>query len=773
MPTLKIHFTSPDAGTVSDAVQNIDITHLAFFHLSAQDLKSSKTTGPGLRILLPQNQSYNLNCESQQMLLLPGLVYVLSGSMETTIAPATHDEADDPHEDVSLIMVEISALISQGIPLQELLELPAVLESGIGEQVEQILQRLSSHRASLRLPGNDVDVLHHTLGALLVVLIMEAAADRRPGSGRTSGDDKLLRLKQLMARNLAVNLPTSEMALALGMSRATFYRWAKPLLGDSPANYMRNLRLQKCYDLLRSTALSIDQVAVRTGFSSRFHMTLEFKKRFKTTPGEVHRAAPQNAKDDLAAEVDARLGEHRFRKALSLCENGLQGDVPAESRDRLRFQQGRCLYALGRIDEAVTVWRSLHGGIWGYDAGRQLCSHYLRMEDYAQATLVFENLFNAASPSQHRGLIALWMHQVAQLINKRNTRPLPRLLELRSNLFPSDVKSMHITADALGGLGQENEVAEQCPQLPNYCFHSLRRAGLFDRAMAFEKHVGKAGVLKLFLRAGRYEDILKSAVDDPEMMVDALVKLGRAEEAIRRYPDHCQEAYLALRRYDEFLERWPRPPIRHLTVLKNLGRMDVARNYPESKDPTVAQYLTSITAPESIIASGPGPEPKIYYGLLSQRAVRLLNAGETDEAQSCLEKIHLVRSSTFWWWDRGASEVFLTTVVRGLIGQRDSMRADLEAIRDYHQYTDYQILWHDARFLLGEIDDDQFREQPAKDGLESHLALVKAIDFDLKGNTRQARPLYEKLLDPESTGSDVPENSARKEFILWRLKSLA
>ena len=46
----------------------------------------------------------------------------------------------------------------------------------------------------------------------------------------------------------------------------------------------------------------------------------------------------------------------------------------------------------------------------------------------------------------------------------------------------------------------------------------------------------------------------------------------------------------------------------------------------------------------------------------------------------------------------------LVTVTRGLLGQGDVMHSELEAIRDRHKHTDWQKNWHDASFLLGDMD---------------------------------------------------------------------
>ncbi len=75
-----------------------------------------------------------------------------------------------------------------------------------------------------------------------------------------------------------------EMAALACMSRRNFHRIFKNATGESPTNYLINIRLQKARELLRTTLLSISDIAYDVGFSDVNHFIKKFKKQLQLTP---------------------------------------------------------------------------------------------------------------------------------------------------------------------------------------------------------------------------------------------------------------------------------------------------------------------------------------------------------------------------------------------------------------------------------------------------------------------------------------------------------
>jgi AraC-like DNA-binding protein len=86
------------------------------------------------------------------------------------------------------------------------------------------------------------------------------------------------------------SLPTfGEMAEELGLSRSYFYQVFKEHVGLAPYQYHLQLQIRRAQDLLRSSRLSIKQIARTVKFQSQYQFCRTFKKKTGTTPSEYRR----------------------------------------------------------------------------------------------------------------------------------------------------------------------------------------------------------------------------------------------------------------------------------------------------------------------------------------------------------------------------------------------------------------------------------------------------------------------------------------------------
>lgn len=74
---------------------------------------------------------------------------------------------------------------------------------------------------------------------------------------------------------------------ALGMSRVQVYRKLKTLSGFSTAQYIRIIRLQKAYELLKDPTLNIAEVSYQVGYKDPSHFSRSFSQHFGVTPSEM------------------------------------------------------------------------------------------------------------------------------------------------------------------------------------------------------------------------------------------------------------------------------------------------------------------------------------------------------------------------------------------------------------------------------------------------------------------------------------------------------
>ena len=73
----------------------------------------------------------------------------------------------------------------------------------------------------------------------------------------------------------------------LGMSRVQLYRKVKALTGISPVELLREMRLQRGYNLLLSTTKSVSEIAFEVGFNTPSYFSNCFKKQFGKYPTDL------------------------------------------------------------------------------------------------------------------------------------------------------------------------------------------------------------------------------------------------------------------------------------------------------------------------------------------------------------------------------------------------------------------------------------------------------------------------------------------------------
>ncbi|MBO4633685.1 MAG: helix-turn-helix transcriptional regulator, partial [Lentisphaeria bacterium] len=75
----------------------------------------------------------------------------------------------------------------------------------------------------------------------------------------------------------------------LGMSVVNFQHLFKRELKISPHRYILNRRLAYAHDLLKNSSLSIEEIAEKTGFATRYQFTRSFTRLYAAPPGFCRR----------------------------------------------------------------------------------------------------------------------------------------------------------------------------------------------------------------------------------------------------------------------------------------------------------------------------------------------------------------------------------------------------------------------------------------------------------------------------------------------------
>jgi transcriptional regulator GlxA family with amidase domain len=121
---------------------------------------------------------------------------------------------------------------------------------------------------------------------------------RRPGSqaqfsvslaAQAAERKSLQELQAWIAENLAKDLSVEALADRAAMSARNFARVFASELGNTPARYVEQVRVEAARTLLASTDESVEQIASRCGFSSSELLRRCFARHFKVAPSQYRK----------------------------------------------------------------------------------------------------------------------------------------------------------------------------------------------------------------------------------------------------------------------------------------------------------------------------------------------------------------------------------------------------------------------------------------------------------------------------------------------------
>lgn len=99
------------------------------------------------------------------------------------------------------------------------------------------------------------------------------------------------RLTECIEQNYSdSNFSVEAIGQTLFLSRMQIYRKVKSITGKSPVEMIRDYRLNKARHLLRTTTLSVSEVAYRVGFTSPSYFTKCYKTAFGHSPTEMQQS---------------------------------------------------------------------------------------------------------------------------------------------------------------------------------------------------------------------------------------------------------------------------------------------------------------------------------------------------------------------------------------------------------------------------------------------------------------------------------------------------
>ena len=95
-------------------------------------------------------------------------------------------------------------------------------------------------------------------------------------------------------QNYREAITLDDIAMSGNISKSLCNKVFHKYVGDSPVNYLLNYRIRKVAELLRTTSLSLSEIAALTGFNGTSYMSEMFKKSFKSSPRDFRKNWEEN-----------------------------------------------------------------------------------------------------------------------------------------------------------------------------------------------------------------------------------------------------------------------------------------------------------------------------------------------------------------------------------------------------------------------------------------------------------------------------------------------
>ena len=166
--------------------------------------------------------------------------------------------------------------------------IPAMTEE-YGAQVSPMSERLVAYCWSLAPYFNDPSQVNPGLLRLKVMELLYNVMDCSKNIFR-----QMLQLRQpvktdihrVVEENYTSPISLDELAYLSGRSLSSFKRDFQDIYGESPARWIREKRLAKAHEMLRSSSLSVADVAYSLGFENPTHFSRIFKQQYGYAPSQ-------------------------------------------------------------------------------------------------------------------------------------------------------------------------------------------------------------------------------------------------------------------------------------------------------------------------------------------------------------------------------------------------------------------------------------------------------------------------------------------------------
>jgi len=162
---------------------------------------------------------------------------------------------------------------------------PAIYASRMNDALLEVLVRLFralENPLDRRIlgPGAMREIIYHLLRG-------EQGSFLRALALRDSGSHRIAQIVRFLQENYSQSLNISSIARFAGMGNSTLHHVFDKIVGQSPIQYLKRIRLHQARLLILSNGLNASEAAYRVGYNNASQFSREFKRQFGLPPSRA------------------------------------------------------------------------------------------------------------------------------------------------------------------------------------------------------------------------------------------------------------------------------------------------------------------------------------------------------------------------------------------------------------------------------------------------------------------------------------------------------
>ncbi|HEV8245222.1 MAG TPA: hypothetical protein VGP93_05615, partial [Polyangiaceae bacterium] len=397
--------------------------------------------------------------------------------------------------------------------------------------------------------------------------------------------------------------------------------------------------------------------------------------------------------------------------------------------EEARYKRGLALLGAGNTLLAEQVWQGLVDELWKARAALHRVDAAFNAREHEKVVAELERLLHGV-PALRTTIINRWADYVERLC-RSDVMAVDIYAKLREAEFPEHLESASAAASAALSSGRWREVVERFPEQHMHFAEAASLLGDFESVVERYRK-GTFYRNMALLRLGRFDELGAGE------WVAALVKLltGDAAAALEEQPGF-QEAMLFLGQHQRVLEIEQLDREDRGAALRGLGRTDEA---VVERD---VRALAQINAGAEVLQAGWRLHERAY--LLNHLTLRELFGGDADGYRRYRDQALEIPCGAIWI-DVWVHRFLLFPLADELLGDRGALERSLRQSISDRRAGWFGKLWFVARYVLGELSEADFLDQPCKMYVESRLLFSKALRAELAADHDTAREHYRRYL---------------------------